>query len=343
MARLVELNGAREALAFDDVLLTPGYSTVLPARSRHPDAADPVDLAQRPDPLRRDGHGHRGAARHRHGAGRRHGRHPPQPHARPAGRAGAAGEEVRVRHGGEPGDHPSRRDARRCARPDEGAQHLRHPGGRGRRRAGTAGRHPHQPRRPLRLRPVAEGGGADDQGPPGDGAGSRGRPRGGQAPPPPAPDREAARGRRGQPLRRPDHRQGHREEPAQPERHQGRAGPAPRRRGLERRRRRLCARRAADRRRGRPRRHRHRARPFGAGAVAGPAGEDALQPRPGDRRQRRHRRRRAGADRRRRRRGQDRHRAGLDLHDADRRRRRRAAAHRDHGRGRGGEPRSTCR
>ncbi|HET7718056.1 MAG TPA: IMP dehydrogenase [Bauldia sp.] len=30
MARLVELNGAREALAFDDVLLTPGYSTVLP-------------------------------------------------------------------------------------------------------------------------------------------------------------------------------------------------------------------------------------------------------------------------------------------------------------------------
>jgi IMP dehydrogenase len=30
MARLVELAGAREALAFDDVLLTPGYSTVLP-------------------------------------------------------------------------------------------------------------------------------------------------------------------------------------------------------------------------------------------------------------------------------------------------------------------------
>jgi IMP dehydrogenase len=30
MARVMELNGAREALAFDDVLLTPGYSTVLP-------------------------------------------------------------------------------------------------------------------------------------------------------------------------------------------------------------------------------------------------------------------------------------------------------------------------
>ena len=33
MARLVELNGAREALAFDDVLLTPGYSTVLPGEA----------------------------------------------------------------------------------------------------------------------------------------------------------------------------------------------------------------------------------------------------------------------------------------------------------------------
>jgi hypothetical protein len=30
MARMVELAGTREALAFDDVLLTPGYSTVLP-------------------------------------------------------------------------------------------------------------------------------------------------------------------------------------------------------------------------------------------------------------------------------------------------------------------------
>ena len=33
MARMVELNGAREALAFDDVLLTPGYSTVLPGEA----------------------------------------------------------------------------------------------------------------------------------------------------------------------------------------------------------------------------------------------------------------------------------------------------------------------
>ncbi len=33
MARMVELAGAREALAFDDVLLTPGYSTVLPGEA----------------------------------------------------------------------------------------------------------------------------------------------------------------------------------------------------------------------------------------------------------------------------------------------------------------------
>ena len=58
---------------------------------------------------------------HRHGAGRRHRRHPPQPRAGRAGRAGAAGEEVRVRHGGEPAHHPPGRDARRCARADEGS------------------------------------------------------------------------------------------------------------------------------------------------------------------------------------------------------------------------------
>ena len=62
------------------------------------------------------------------------------------------------------------------------------------------------------------------------------RPGGGQAPAPPASHREAAGGRRGLSLRRPDHRQGHREEPAQPERHQGRSGPPARRRRLQRRR-----------------------------------------------------------------------------------------------------------
>ena len=55
------------------------------------------------------------AARHRHGAGRRHRRHPPQSVAGRAGRAGPPGQEVRIRHGGQPGHHRPRRDAGRCA------------------------------------------------------------------------------------------------------------------------------------------------------------------------------------------------------------------------------------
>ena len=89
---------------------------------------------------------------------------------------------------------------------------------------------------------------------------------GGQAPAAPAPHREAARRRYGRQLRRADHREGHREVAAQPERVQGCAGTPSRRGGDQRRRRRLRARRAADRRRRRPPGGRHRARPFAARA-----------------------------------------------------------------------------
>ncbi len=75
----------------------------------------------------------------------------------------------------------------------------------------------------------------------------------------------------------------------------------------------------------------------------GQARQEHLQPRPGGRRQRRHRRRRQGADRRRRRRRQGRHRPGLHLHHPHRRRRRRPAAHRHHGRGQGRARRPTSR
>ena len=110
-----------EALTFDDVLLKPGLSDVLPSevdiRTRITraialnipiiaSAMDTVTEAQDGD---------------RHGAGRRHRRHPPQSRAGRAGRAGAAGQEVRIRHGGESAHHPARRDARRRARADEGA------------------------------------------------------------------------------------------------------------------------------------------------------------------------------------------------------------------------------
>ena len=118
-----------------------------------------------------------------------------------------------------------RRQADRGARPDEGARHFRHSGGRRRRQwpRRQAGRHPDQPRRAFRDRPRAARLRADDQGPAGHG--DRGRvARGGEAAPAPAPHREAAGGRRQVSLRRPDHREGHREGGRQSERLQGRAG-----------------------------------------------------------------------------------------------------------------------
>ena len=55
----------REGLTFDDVLLVPGASEVLPARRRRAHAAHARDRAQHPAPLRRDGHRHRARDRDR--------------------------------------------------------------------------------------------------------------------------------------------------------------------------------------------------------------------------------------------------------------------------------------
>ena len=63
-------------------------------------------------------------------------------------------------------------------------------------------------------------------------------------------------------LQRPDHRQGHPEADRVPARDEGRAGPPARRRGGRRRHRRVRARRGAGRRRGRRARRRHGARPL---------------------------------------------------------------------------------
>ena len=77
-------------------------------RGRYPHPHHPRDRAQPSDRRLRHGHGDRGQDGDRHGAGRRHRRHPPQSRAARAGRAGAPGQEVRIRHGGEPAHHPSR-------------------------------------------------------------------------------------------------------------------------------------------------------------------------------------------------------------------------------------------
>ena len=155
-----QLNGGPElALTFDDVLLKPGLSEVLPSEvdirsriTRDIPLNIPI-VASAMDTVTEAEHGDR------HGAVRRHRRDPPQSRARGAGRAGAPREAVRVRHGGEPAHHRPERQAGRCARADEGARHLRHSGGGGRRQRPRrqAGRHPDQPRRALCDRSRAAG------------------------------------------------------------------------------------------------------------------------------------------------------------------------------------------
>ena len=205
-------NGIREAFTFDDVLLKPGLSEILPSE------ADVRSRLTRAVPLQysrhrlRHGHGHRSAHGDRHGAGRRHRRHPSQLRYRRAGGAGPPGQEIRIRHGGEPAHHRARREARRCADTDEGPRHLRHPGGdrRRRRQARQARRHSHQPRRALCHRSGPEGLGADDEGKSRHGARGR-RPERSEAAAAPTSHREAAGGRRPVSLRRADHGEGHRE------------------------------------------------------------------------------------------------------------------------------------
>ena len=211
--------------------------------------------------------------------------------------------------------------------------HLRHSGGRARHQA--AGRHRHQPRRALRHRSHAAGRELMTKErlvTVRESVNARGR----QAPAAPAPHREADRGRRRLSLRRPHHRQGHREGAALSQRLQGRAGAAARRRRDRHRRGwrasapRRCSTPASTCWWSIPRTAIPRASSTRCARIRRLSNYD-----PDHRRQCRHRRGRRGADRRRRRRGQGRHRPGLDLHHARRRRRRRAATDRDPRRGRG--------
>ena len=208
-----DTNGSlREALTFDDVLLKPGLSEVLPSdadiRTRITreiplnipivaSAMDTVTEAKMAIAMAQAG-----------GLGVIHRNLEPDEQA-------AQVRQVKKFESGmvvNPVTIDPERDARRRARPDEGARHLRHPGGGGRRQRPRrqAGRHPHQPRRALRHRSAPEGRRADDQGAADHRARGR-RPGRGQAAAAPAPDREAAGGRRPVSLRRPDHGQGHRE------------------------------------------------------------------------------------------------------------------------------------
>ena len=101
-------------------------------------------------------------------------------------------------------------------------------------KGGEARRHPHQSRRALRRRSAPAGDRTHD---PQGGDGRRGgQPRRGAPPPAPAPDRKAGGGRRGRALRRPHHGQGHREGDRPSPRRQGRGRATARRRRHHRRR-----------------------------------------------------------------------------------------------------------
>ena len=86
------------ALTFDDVLLVPQHSTVLPSQVDVTHAAHAQHPAERAARQRGHGHGHRVAAGHRHGAARRPRRHPQEPVDRGAGVRGRPREAVGERH-----------------------------------------------------------------------------------------------------------------------------------------------------------------------------------------------------------------------------------------------------
>ncbi len=168
---------------------------------------------------------------------------------------------------------------------------------------------------------------ADDEPQPRHGAGGHDARRG-RGDPAPAQGREAARRRRRGPAARADHGQGHLEACSVPPRDEGRRRTAARRRGGRRRAGRGGAGRGARGGRGRRPRRRHRARSLAGGDRDGAASARPAR-RAARRRQHRHRRGGRGADRGGRGRGQGRHRPGGHLHDPRRRRRRRPPGDRD--------------
>ena len=316
---------AQLGLTYDDVLLLPGETDVIPSEVDTSTRLTRDDHPAHPADLERDGHRDRVADGDRDGPSGRD-RHPaPQPLDRGPGLPGRPREADPDRDDLQPGDDRAGRDAGGARQDLRRVPRLRPPR---RRRRRPAARHHHQPRpavHPGRGVGQHQGRRGDDPDAADHRAG-RDQPRGRHHAAAQAQARAAADRRRERAARRTDHGQGLREVRAVPGRLQRRGRPAPRRCRRRLLRRGLGAGHHAGRGRGRRARRRHRARPRAAAARHDPPaqGRPGHPPRAGRRRQRRDARRRPGAGGRRGRRGQGRRRAGLDLHDA---RGRRASAY----------------
>ena len=93
-----------EGLTFDDVLLLPGKSSVLPHGDGHAHVPLAQNLAEHSDRRGGDGHGDGLAPGHRDRAPGRHRFHSPQHDHRAAGGRSGPGEALGKRHDRGPGD-----------------------------------------------------------------------------------------------------------------------------------------------------------------------------------------------------------------------------------------------
>ena len=153
-SQLEESAGAEKfvglGLTFDDVLLVPAASNVLPAIV---DTSTPRDQAISlaiPTPLRRHGYRHRGPHGHCAGAGGRHRRHPPQPLDRGTGCRGRQGQALGIGHDRRAGD--ACRPTRQCREALAVMERYHISGVPITDEDGRAGRHPDQPRSSLHRR-----------------------------------------------------------------------------------------------------------------------------------------------------------------------------------------------
>ena len=194
----------QKALTFDDVLLVPAHSRVLPREVSLKTRLTRKHRPEHPARVRRHGHGDRGAPGDRHRAGRRH-RHRAQEHvARGAGRRSDQGQALRAGVLRDPitvAPSMTVRESSRCS----AAQDLRLAVVNARQGGG----HRHQPRPALRDPARPAGQDHHDAAAQARHRARRREPRRGDGAHAQAPPRARAGGGREIRAARPDHGQGH--------------------------------------------------------------------------------------------------------------------------------------